>query len=58
MKTKLILKYIKLLHKVEYLTIDIAGFFNRLQRIVKGYRWKIESDLAKDSQRLSLENRK
>jgi hypothetical protein len=46
MKTKLILKYIKLLHKVEYLTIDIAGFFNRLQRIVKGYRWKIESDLA------------
>jgi len=33
---------IKILLRLEYMAIDIAGIFNRLQVRLKGTRWKIE----------------
>lgn len=33
---------IKILYKLEYLCIDLSGFFDQLSRKIKGKRWKIE----------------
>lgn len=44
MKKRIKKRYIKLLTKVEFLVIDIAGLFNRIQVKLKAHRWRIEGN--------------